>query len=128
MKNVLGLAFVSLAVLASSGCGDSLAQVTGTVEFDGKPLKQGQIGFIPEKGRPSYGTIVDGKIVEVTTKTKGDGLPPGDYKVQITAVENPDDIYKSKSLLPARYGNPGTSGFQASIKAGTNTVEFKMKK
>jgi hypothetical protein len=109
------------------GCGARYAEVKGTVNYDGKPLKEGDIAFMPEKGRPSYGKIADGQIVEVTTTQKGDGLPPGSYKVQITSLTDAEDIYKGKSILPDHYGNPEKSGLTAEIKAGANTLAYDLK-
>jgi hypothetical protein len=121
--------FAALAVLLFLvGCGGPrLAEVKGTVNYDGKPLKEGDIGFMPDKGRPSYGKIAEGQIVDVTTTQKGDGLPPGSYKVQITATSDAEDIYKAKSILPAQYGDAEKSGLTADIKSGTNTLTFELK-
>ncbi len=115
-----------------SGCGGGgpeTAPVTGTVTYQGNPLPKGAITFYPASGRPAYGKIVDGKIVDVTLLKPGDGAIPGPNKVSITSVEPGKDMYTpSKSLIPDRYADPSKSGLTAEIKKGqTNEVKFDLK-
>jgi len=121
-----------LGTLACAGCGGSdqppTAPVTGSVTYKGQPLAQGTIAFYPASGRPAYGKIENGEIVEVTTFTPNDGAPVGPNNVAIQAVEGLDDMYKpAKWLIPERYGNPQQSGLTADIKdSGTNEVTFAL--
>jgi hypothetical protein len=78
-------------VLALVGCGDSTGlapryRVTGMVTYNGKPLEQGTIKFMPDKseGRSAGGTIVDGRY-SLTTQDPDDGALPGTYKVSIVS-------------------------------------------
>jgi hypothetical protein len=136
----LGPVVVCLLV---AGCSDRprLGKVKGTVTFDGQPLAKGSIVFESPDARPATGTIVNGEIVEVTTYDPQDGVPVGPQKVAISAVEdaaaspapaNPGeasqalDYMSGKSLIPAMYNDPSTSGLTAEIKPGENTVEFKL--
>lgn len=124
-----------LAVIGLTGCGGGqsvrppLGKVTGTVTYNDKPLADGTITILPEKGRPASGRIKDGKIVDVTTYDQtGDGAPLGTHPVAIRAVENAADMYaKPKLLIPAKYGDTKTSGLSAEIKSGENTLDFKLK-
>jgi hypothetical protein len=129
-------------VLFLAGCGGpSLGKVTGTVTYDGKPLKSGTIIFESKGARPATGKIVDGRIVEVTTFQPNDGAPVGEHKVVIQAVEdagsskgaNPGDpsgtsSMQTRSLIPAAYGDPETSRLTATIKRGENNLTFELKK
>jgi hypothetical protein len=125
------------------GCGSGdvkLAKVKGTVTLDGAPLPKGTVTFESQGQRPATGTIVNGEIVEVTTYAPGDGIPLGHHKIAISATEdsgsavaaNPGEgkvganYMSGKSLIPAMYNDPSTSGLTADIKAGENTVEFKL--
>lgn len=141
-RTTFGLCFL-LALFGLIGCGSSTVPISGTVIYDGKPLKQGTIIFEAEGVRPANGKIVDGKIVEVTTFKTGDGVAPGNHKVAIQAVEemgsaitkNPGDsptggnYMGGKSLLPAKYGNPAQSGLTATVTAGgENNFTFELKK
>lgn len=130
-----------LLLLLLAGCGSNMAQVTGTVTYEGKALKEGTIIFETTGARPASGKIVEGKIVEVMTLKEGDGITPGTHKVAIHAFEttggaggaNPGDksgvaSMMPKRLIPESYGNPETSKLTAEIKAGTNEVKYELKK
>lgn len=138
---------VGLLIWACLGCGSSgpeLAPVTGTVSIDGTPLKKGTIVFESEGNRPANGRIEDGKIVEVTTFNKGDGVPVGSHKVAVFALEETSTVETSdpsqptatgsnymgtgKSLIPDKYNNPDTSGLTAEVEAGQeNMVTYELK-
>lgn len=124
--------------LMVTGCSGSIedapevAAVTGTVEFNGKPLEEGTIVFHPTSGRSASGVIKGGKIVEVTTTTKGDGAPVGDNKVTIFSTKpDPKDLsgMGTISLIPEKYNDLKKSGLNAMIKGNKeNTVTFDLKK
>jgi hypothetical protein len=132
---------VALCLLLA-GCSDrpKLGKVKGTVTLDGKPLAKGSITFESPDARPATGTIVNGEIVDVSTYDPQDGVPVGQHKVAISATEdaasgvtaNPGDARQTtdymvgKSLIPASYNDPDSSGLTADIKSGENTVEFKL--
>ena len=91
-----------------AGCGGpGVCEVSGTVTYDGQPVKQGGITFTPSDGNsPTAGaTIKDGRY---TCK-----LTPGEHMVAIhgsNAVDcKPIDITQSgapapsSELLPAKY-------------------------
>ena len=124
--------FILLLVLALvlPGCGGgglTLAPVSGTVTYNDKPLAKGRICFQPASGRPAYGDVVDGKIVDVKTADEA-GVTVGACQVGITSVQEAADMYTaSKSLIPQRYADPKKSGLTAEIKKGQTTeVEFKL--
>jgi hypothetical protein len=128
-RPVLAALVGALSLFALAGCGgSSLVPVTGTVTYKGKALPQGTIMFQPEQGRAASGKIKDGQIVEVTTHTLNDGLAVGKYRVSITAVANPEDMYaKHESLIPAAYNSPDKSGLTAEITSGKNELKFDLK-
>ena len=105
-----------------------LAVITGTVEYNGKPLDQGMIVFYPEQGRSATGVIEGGEITEVTTYEPGDGAPLGHVKVVVTSVDRPDaDMYTArKSLIPEKYTQLQTTTLEADIERGANALEFKL--
>ena len=73
------------------GCGGALS-VTGTVTYDGKPIEDGQISFLPVdgKGTPARGPIVGGKY------RVDKGLDVGPRRVESSAIA------RSKSIPRAR--------------------------
>ena len=141
------LVMVALSTMAVLGCHSDQAKlglVTGKVTLDGKPIAKGTITFESPGQRPAIGQVVDGAIVDVTTYEPGDGAPVGHHLVAISATDdaassssastsNPGEIKKTstnymvgKSLVPARYNAPNSSGLTADIKAGKNPVEFNL--
>jgi hypothetical protein len=104
-NGLLGLVCV-VVVTITSGCGQSgpeRVEVSGTVAYQGQPVKEGMIRFIPTKGTegPAWGArIVDGKY---SARGKG-GVPVGTHKVEIIAHRD-----KPK---PARSTSPPPSGFE----------------
>lgn len=72
---LLGLLCMALV----SGCGDGLAEVSGTVTIDSQPLAEGEILFVEadRSKAPAAGKIVAGKYAL--------RMPPGSKKVLITA-------------------------------------------
>jgi hypothetical protein len=64
---ILSFAILGTAILALGGCsrdGVQRAEVSGTVTFNGEPVKEGSINFFPTegtKGPEAGGAILDGK-------------------------------------------------------------------
>jgi hypothetical protein len=112
---------IALFVLAPAGCGgraDSLPRepISGTVSFNGRPLKKGSIQFMPEVsvgGVATGGLIEDGRFRVDRDK----GPVPGRYSVLIFAsgdTEGPGDEgalpgrpklpkKRTQGLIPPRY-------------------------
>lgn len=131
---VITLAF--LAPLMILGCGRSgpeRAVVSGTVTYQGRPLPQGTIRFLPtaETKTPMSGAlIVDGKY----TADKRGGVPVGTHKVVIEAFRpkgrtagtgTPGDVagglVPREQYLPARYN--ARSQLQITLEPGAGSVE-----
>ena len=82
------LAIVVIAILLPVGCGgNDLTSVSGTVTYQGQPLKEGRVGFLPDEGRPAFGDLEDGKF-SLTSYKANDGALPGQSNVfQFELVE-----------------------------------------
>ena len=133
-----GLAIVLLLVV---GCSQPdtmpMAKVTGTVTYNGEPIDNVSVTFIPESGaRPAAGlTDASGKFT-LSTLDPGDGASPGMNKVALT--ETPDgsppmpgepgfDTWKPPvQRFPIKYANPEESGFTATVIMGQNDFTFDM--
>lgn len=78
---------VFIAIASNAGCNSNPQNrqtITGTVTLDGKPIVDGGIGFEPVAGGIRSGTIIqNGRF----TMNIANGLPPGEYKIEITASE-----------------------------------------
>ncbi|WP_339731775.1 hypothetical protein [uncultured Gimesia sp.] len=103
---------LSLAGCGAAATGPDRAIVTGKVTFEGKPVSQGQIWFLPAAGReaPQAGAaIIDGQY---RVENKG-GVPIGACQVKITAERPEADVkivadggpeeIPTRQYLPARY-------------------------
>jgi hypothetical protein len=99
---LLGCLF--LLFLAALGCsGSDRAAVAGKVTFDGRPLEQGRIMFVPDSANPgptAGGPIVNGSY-NVPAKN---GVFIGKNTVQINAVR------KTGKRIPSPMGPRGDDG------------------
>lgn len=123
MRFVCAGLFLSLSI-ALVGCDGAKAhQVSGTVTFDGEPVKEGHIAFLPNGGG---GSITDGRY-SIST-------PPGSFKVEINAS-------KLQKLPPGQVGMDGAKeevreyiperyNSKTELKAdvsGSTTLDFTLK-
>lgn len=95
MRNYI---FAMVAVVLLSGCekDTGLVIVSGTVSYQGKPIEEGSIRFIPTadtKGPTSGATIQNGTY---EAKARG-GVPVGSHRVEIQAMR-PTGKAKPKEL------------------------------
>lgn len=147
-------AFVFLCLLSLPGCGSelNLAAVSGTVTYQGKPLANATITFIP-KGEGSLGVAVTADDGSYRILTGGeDGVTPGPCSVTVSKMESsgngqavlekmseadrqkmmmsgkmPKSIGGTpKSAIPAQYGNAMTSGLSFDVKVGSNNFPIEL--
>ena len=123
MKSCACCLLFCLAILLLCGCGSSgpeTCTVTGTVTWNGNPLPEGNILFVPEdgKGVPDPGKIADGEFrLEVK---------PGKKKVEITATREIGEVdpvmgkAPRRSYIPARYNS--STELTAEVTPGTDNV------
>ena len=127
-----GLLAAGLVALAGCGGGDDVADVTGTVTFDGKPLAKGAITFTATdgKGGSGGGEIKDGRY----TATR---VPVGPNTVRINGskVIGKKKIYNTKDsqemplydeLLPKKYH--AKSDLTLDVKPGSNEKNYELTK
>jgi hypothetical protein len=61
----------------------------------------------------------------LTTEVPGDGAPAGEYAVSVELREKTRtgvEKVKGRSLLPARYSKPATSGLRFRVEKGPNEL------
>jgi hypothetical protein len=150
------LAVAGALVMTSCGTDDGLGKrfpVSGKVTYNGLPLENGKISFIPDdpKNVGASGTIDKGSYA-LSTGGGNDGARAGKYKVTITAKEDSvakakadfakdtkgqDPGYlpgryvaaaesKAKSLIPDGYGDIRTTTLTAEVKEESNSLDFKL--
>ena len=81
----LALAVCGLSAMICAGCGGSpkLYPASGTVKYDGTPLADASILFIPQGGRPSIGATDASGNYTMSTGGKP-GVPAGTYSVTVS--------------------------------------------
>ena len=144
MKN-FALCLVALAMLAVlPACSKAIKTegVTGVITYNGEPLADATVKFIPTDatGSQSYGkTNEKGEYKLQTLLGAADaGTTPGSYKVTVDCVksvptgntiqENGQEIEEMdvEYVLPQKFGAPETSGLTATVNPGDNTINFDL--
>ena len=143
-----------VALVIHFGCGievdddrDRHLLITGKVTYQGNPVKRGAIHFLPvDPANPSAsGTINDGEIRDVYTRTPGDGLKSGKYRIAITSFDeeflqsvakrdgrgaDPVEVgraaNKIKKLIPVRYSNVRESGLSAEFSPDNHSLNLDL--
>ena len=131
------LSFVTqAAVLVFLGCnsgGPEIAQVSGRVTMDGKPLANASVVFIPENGRPAGArTDADGRYVLNFTEGRR-GAIPGKNSVRITTQREAEKDENGKTVvagaretIPMEYNAASTLEFTVEPKK-KNVANFDLK-
>lgn len=114
-----------------AGCGGpehpDVADVSGTVTLDGKPLAQASIMFQPTAaGRPSLGTTDENGNYTLLYLDGVEGAMLGSHKVVIRTEQPGEDGQPPlvKEKLPPKYHN--RSELTAEVVAGGNTIDFPL--
>ena len=117
-RPLFGAALLTVALLV--GCGDSGCTVSGEVSYEGVPVEDGNITFLPAdgKGTPVGAPISAGRY-SVT------GMAPGKKVVQITSVKKLT-FAKTREEARTQKGNAGRAELIPAKAQGNNTtVEVK---
>lgn len=115
-------AAVALVGLAGMGCGRPplLVPVKGVVLLDGKPLTSGVVQFQPAAGQPASGAIADDGTFILSRHTPNDGVPPGTYRVAVTAFDPLAEVQSVENLIvPVKYTRFGSSGIEFTVFPGS---------
>ena len=128
MSNVCSffLCCALLGLMLGCSANSKVGTVTGTVTFDGEPLKTGSIRFDPADGRTATADAIvkDGKFSA--------NVPPGEKRVSISSpkVVGKKKMYDTadspvidvtEEMLPKRYN--ATSELKLTVKAGKQDPE-----
>jgi hypothetical protein len=119
---------VPLAATLLAGCGPSrpdLVEVSGQVLIDGQPLSIGNIKFVPNGGRASWGKIDENGRFTLTCYEAYDGAIPGTHRVQVSAIEM-ISASKAKWHAPKKYADFRTSGLEYTITEPTDDVKIEL--
>ncbi len=128
----LQLAVVGMLVASCIvGCSRYDSQVTGVVTLDGSPVDRGTLTFYPVGGgAAAYGQIQPDGTYRMSTGSE-QGLQPGSYQVAVRVVDeiaadSEWDPPKFRTVIPLRYKNPATSGFELTVTKGRNEYDIAL--
>lgn len=138
MSRPLFSGLVLLVATASVGCGSQGAfdtsPVHGKVTFDGEPVIEGTIDFLPipgsgteEMGKPAAATISEDGSYSAGTYANGDGVVPGRKRVQYSAPL-PEDTRENAGKKPSPYVGFEIEPAEVDIQAGDNEIDFVLTK
>lgn len=138
-----GTLLALLVPLATSGCGGS-GNVTGTVSYNGKLLRGGNVTFVSAAGNRSVSASIqdDGTYtlthvpagpvtvcVETESQKQAAGAvrhykaPPG-QQAPIGLEDTPES--KHYTPIPEKFSKPEESGQSYTVKSGSQTYDIKL--
>ena len=143
----LGLWIALLTV--ATGCGESgppLVDVEGTVSFDGEPLSNADITFLPDPGNEHVtpGMAHTGDDGTYRARYQGRyGLAEGSYKVTLNKIElaegiedMPEEMLNdpaqmemggfTQQTLPDTYADVNKSNFDIAVTSGGGPYDFEL--
>jgi len=114
-----------------AGCArDDWGYLSGTVQLNGEPVGPGSIMLEPVDGLHAGAVGAFGEDGKYTIQSAGrkEGARTGEYNVTIHGPGFTEEGAGSPpaSKIPARYGNPSTSGLKVTIEPGNKTVDFDL--
>lgn len=128
----VGFALGGVMVLAAfSGCGGRMGQVTGTVTADGQPVVGANVTFEdPARHLRSNGVTDGAGKYSLSTNTKDDGAPVGDYKVAVVQAgpASSSQTTAPPRQFPAKYERTETSGLTFTVKSGAQQHDIALPK
>jgi hypothetical protein len=125
---------MAVAAVFITGCGEKrgLVPAKGRVTFDGQPPpKPGRLNFTPTKAaggypqRPGQATFDGEGTFVVSSYQAGDGLTPGEYKVNVICVER-DPSPSPGGLEAVTYVAPEYKGQVVAVADGSGPIDLKV--
>jgi hypothetical protein len=132
MRRGSALLCVLLLLPWASGCGDKAkGVVSGKVTYQGKPLANGTVTFVPEEGAPQHAEIKSDGTYRMTHAPMGlvkigvESRASQESSAPKKMPRNPEDYGKLEkamtgkdSLIPEKYADPNQSGLTFTVKKG----------
>jgi hypothetical protein len=139
----LPAALLTLSVLTAAGCdsGPKLTEVEGVVTFNGKPLGNAQVEFLPDPNQGTTGPRSTGVTDEqgrfnLVCDDQRKGAVIGNHRVLVTDLKQWEGIRPGRedankplkpSRLPARYVDAASTPLKAEVKEGGPPIKLDLK-
>ncbi|MBI1247763.1 hypothetical protein GC197_07925 [bacterium] len=138
MYRHIQIVLVLLIAAVLSGCNSqgefSTSPVHGTVTYDGKPVFEGTIDFIPiagndteMMGKPAAATITEDGTYQAGTYASSDGVVPGRKQIRYSAPL-PADTRENAGSKPSPFLGLEIEPSEVEIVPGKNEINFELKK
>jgi hypothetical protein len=118
----LAIAPLGLSLVPSTQGNDlaDVSVVTGTVTYAGQPVDDLIVCLDSGDSHAASGAVgPDGSFRLSTLARPTNGAPPGKYRAHLIN-------YRAGRLLPAKYGDPRTSGLEIEIASDWNHVNIDL--
>ena len=137
MKRFLPLLLI-FSSFALAGCPsrEALAPVTGVVTLEGMPVPQATVLFHNDAKGVHMTAVADAQGRYVVRMANGDGLPLGEYDVEVVPPMQdhplgpikapPPGVDPYLDTIPVRYRNRKTSNLKLTVTEKTNNLDVPM--
>ena len=140
---LLGLSTVFILGCGPGGpSGPAVFPVTGKITYNGSPVPNATLTFIPSSGPVASGQTDENGVYSLKTGSE-EGAVAGEHKIGIIAVEkqnqgeiSPDSPEyekmmsgqrpEEKWLIPEKYGNTLSSGLTKTVKEEDNVIDIEL--
>ena len=133
-RNVWSVAICTIVILVAVGCGRSdMAKVSGTVTWQGKPVPDAIVEFVPANRPGAVGRTDAAGRYSLTTLKPGDGAFVGPVRVIVQPFvpgfdpDKPRPSPPSRTDIPDRYRTADKTPLTAEVVAGKkNQFDFEL--
>lgn len=138
MRITTFLAMLAITAILTVGCGKKgefdTAPISGTVTFEGQPVTEGTIDFVPAPGtgtstggKPAAATVNADGTYSADTYGNGDGVVPGMKRVRYSAPL-PADTREAAQAPPSKYIGMEIEPNEIEVSASGGEFNFELKK
>ena len=128
---------IAMLAVGAVGCKNQpelppLADASGTVTLDGRPLPRGVVQLIPDGSKGTEGPVGTGEIEgngQFTISTLGvRGAIVGHHRIRVISTEVPtSERPDPPSIIPNKYNLAHRSGLTAEVKGNrSNTIDLQL--
>lgn len=128
MRVFCSCAVLLVSLLLFAGCsegGPDRGRVTGTVTWDGDPVSDATVCFLPSEGRASVGTTDENGFYKLAYAKGQTGALLGEHKITIAHDPNDTSIVPARDL-PSVLGQRKRTPLRRTVEPGSNTFDIEI--